>query len=150
MPEHSDHADATDDVKTDRERDVGGELGWSNTPARILGTDLYMWQKLLRSGCGVVSGTQPTALKFPSLLRPGWPVQRRADELADWGRRVADREWRATFVEEVLDYAVRERARLHTLTPRSRIIRLIIRLGLFHPIYRLRNAARAVVARATR
>jgi hypothetical protein len=125
-------------------------VGWSTTPAKILGTDIYMWQKLLRSGCGVLTGTQPTVLNFPSPLRPGWPMGRRADELADWSRRIAQPEWRAMFVQEVLDYVVRDRARLHARAPRSRTIALLARIGLFRPMYRLRTVARGVFARATR
>jgi glycosyltransferase involved in cell wall biosynthesis len=122
-------------------------VGWSTTPARILGADLHMWQKLLRSEGRGVSGSRPTVLVFPSPDRPGWLAQRRADELAEWGTRVADPEWRATFVEGVLDYAVRDWARLRTLTPRGRILGLLVRLGLFVPIFRFRKAARAVFAR---
>ncbi len=125
-------------------------VGWSTTPAEVLGTDIYMWQKLLRSGCGVLTGTQPTVLNFPSPLREGWPVQRRADELAGWAHRLVVPGWRATFIEEVLDYAVRERARAHTRAPRSRIIGLLARVGLFRPLYRARKAARAVFARGAR
>lgn len=125
-------------------------VGWSTTPPRTVAADLFMWQKLLRSERRVVSGTRPTVLAFPSPLRPGWSPERRAQELGDWGRRVADPEWRARFAGEVLDYVVRDRARLSTATPRARIIWLAVRLGLYQPIYRARKAARAVLARLAR
>ena len=125
-------------------------IGWSTTPRAIAGTDLYMWQKLIRSGCGVASGTQPTVLVFPSPNRTGWTLEARVQELATWRQRLGDPGRRASFREETLDYFVRERARSFSQTPRARALRLLARFRFLNSVRRLRKAARGVLARATR
>jgi GalNAc5-diNAcBac-PP-undecaprenol beta-1,3-glucosyltransferase len=86
--------------------------GWSTTPPGIY-TDLFMWQKLLRQPrCRVQSGTLPTLLLFPSRGRRDSTINERVEELARWASKVADERWRQDFVTEVLDSAVRDRARI--------------------------------------
>jgi hypothetical protein len=125
-------------------------LGWSTTPARLTGTTTYMWQKLLVSGCGVWSGTQPTVLVFPSSERAGWPIERRVRELEPWRQHLREPDWLASFQEQTLDHIVRERARALSVTPRARTIGLLARTRLLNPIRRLRKAARRVFARGAR
>lgn len=125
-------------------------LGWSTTPTGLTGTTTYMWQKLLRSGCGVVSGTQPTVLVFPSSERTGWPIERRVHELEPWRQHVGEPVWLATFQDQTLDHIVRERARELSVTPRARFIGLLARTRLLNPLRRVRKVAKAVCARAVR
>jgi glycosyltransferase involved in cell wall biosynthesis len=125
-------------------------VGWSTTPARISATDIYMWQKLLKSGSLAVSGTQPTALVFPSPDRRGWSSEQRVEELARWRQVVADPGRRVSFVEKTLDYVARERARVFTVTPRARAVALLAQLRLLERVDRARKAAKAVFARGAR
>lgn len=125
-------------------------IGWSTTPARQAGTTTYMWKKLLESGCGVMSGTQPTVLVFPSSERRGWSLERRVQELEPWHKHVADPSWVASFRDRTLDHFVRERALALSVTPRARTIGLLARTRLLNPIRRLRTAARGVFARGER
>jgi hypothetical protein len=65
--------------------------GWRTTPDGTP-TDLYMWQQILAvPNCRAVSGSQPTALHFPSPLRQGWSIEKRLAELDSWGARLGDR-----------------------------------------------------------
>jgi glycosyltransferase involved in cell wall biosynthesis len=125
-------------------------VGWSTTPRHVEATDAYMWQKLLVSTHGALSGTRPTVIVFPSPERRGWPMERRAEELAEWRGRIADPGWRAGFVETTLAHVVRERARLVSLSPRSRGLSALARLRLLRDLDRARKAAKAVFAQEGR
>jgi len=125
-------------------------IGWSAAPRRVSDTAGFMWQKLIRSGCGLVSESQPTVLVFPSVERVGWVVARRVEEMALWQRKTAEPGWRETFLAEALDYVVRDRARAASVTPRANMYRLLARLKLLNPIRRARTAAKGVFARPRR
>ena len=85
--------------------------GWTTSPPGSP-SDLVMWSKFLAEpGVRAVSGTRPTVLFFPSILRRGWTADEREAELAVWAERARDPAWRAEFVLEVLDDAVRLSAR---------------------------------------
>jgi hypothetical protein len=125
-------------------------IGWSTTPMATGGTDTYMWQKLLASGCRAMSGTQPTVLVFPSPLRLGWSIERRVEELSQWRRQVEAPEWRTSFVETTLDQVVRRRASELSTSPSAWLFRLLARTRLLNSVRRLRKAARGVFARGAR
>lgn len=125
-------------------------VGWAAAPPRVSDTAGFMWQKLIKSGCGMVSDSRPTVLVFPSPDRVGWPIERRVQEMADWRSKIAEPGWRVSFNQQVLDYVVRERARAASLTPRAYLRRLLARLRLLNQMRRLRKAAKGVFARATR
>jgi GalNAc5-diNAcBac-PP-undecaprenol beta-1,3-glucosyltransferase len=125
-------------------------VGWSTPPPRVTGSTTYMWQKLLTSGCGAVSGSKPTLLVFPSPDREGWPIEQRVEELAMWRRRSSDAVWRLSFQAQVIEYLVHERARAASETPRARLYGLLARLRLLNQVRRLRKAAKAVIARGAR
>jgi GalNAc5-diNAcBac-PP-undecaprenol beta-1,3-glucosyltransferase len=85
--------------------------GWHTTP---LGTGpiLGLWlQFLALPGCRVVSGSQPTVLKFQSNDRARWDVERRVSEMDLWIKTLSDEEGRSRFRADVFDAVVRDRAR---------------------------------------
>ena len=125
-------------------------MGWSTTPRAIGGTDTHMWQKLLRSGCGAMSGTQPTALVFPSPYRTGWPIERRVEELSRWREDVEAPAWRSAFVDRTLDRMVRKRAAELSGTPAGLLFGLLAQTRLLNPLRRVRKAAKDVSARVKR
>jgi glycosyltransferase involved in cell wall biosynthesis len=87
-------------------------VGWSAAPTGT-GTDLYMWQKLLRlPGVRAKSGTRPTAVHFPSPQRSDWTLDERVAELELWARRASDPAERRELVGEVLDAIVLEAAEI--------------------------------------
>lgn len=84
--------------------------GWRTTPNGSF-SDLYMWQQFLADPrCRAVSGTRLTALNFPSTRRTNWTTDERCIELDRWSRQLTDPVWLESFVLEVLDCVVRDRA----------------------------------------
>ena len=128
--------------------------GWTTTPSGWVGTDVYMWRKLLGSGVAVAGCTRPTVLVFPSPDRRGWASERRVEELGLWRKRIADPTWRGEFSGTVLAYFVGMRARERSRRGVARMLSAAARVRLLAPVLassvRLRSAARAAVARARR
>jgi GalNAc5-diNAcBac-PP-undecaprenol beta-1,3-glucosyltransferase len=76
--------------------------GWATTPPQEW-TDLYMWRKFFRtSELTGISGVLPTAVTFPSPVRPGWSTAQRVLELERWTCRLASPEGRQKFEREAL------------------------------------------------
>lgn len=83
-------------------------LGWQTTDMH---TDLFMWRQLIgEPDMRSVSGTEPTALHYPSPARNGWSIEQRVDELRVWYARITEPEARARFMRDVMENAVRRRA----------------------------------------
>jgi len=128
--------------------------GWTTTPPGWIGTDVFMWRKLLSSGTAAVSGTRPTVLVFPSPDRKGWSNERRVDELRRWSTEVGGPQPRARLMEGVLDHVVRVRARERSRRAVARVLAVAARIRILAPALsasvRLRSAARGVAARGRR
>ena len=74
-------------------------------------TDLFLWRQLIgEPEWRSVSGTEPTALHYPSPARNGWSIEQRVDELRVWYARINEPEARARFMHDVMENAVRRRA----------------------------------------
>jgi glycosyltransferase involved in cell wall biosynthesis len=88
--------------------------GWRTTPPDIY-TDLYMWQQFLSDrDCRVASGHQPTVLHFPSPWRTEWNIDERVAELAEWSGKLQDDAWARDWIQDVLAFVSRDRARLES------------------------------------
>ena len=128
--------------------------GWTTTPPGWIGTDVYMWRKLLAAGVSAVSGTRPTVLVFPSPDRKGWPNERRVEELRRWRAQLADAGGRSRLGDMVLAHVVRARARDRSRRGVARLLSLAARGRILRPALaasvRLRSAARAAAARGRR
>ena len=74
-------------------------------------TDLFLWRQLIgEADMRSVSGTEPTAIHYPSPARNGWSIEQRVDELRVWYERITEPEARARFMKDVMENAVRRRA----------------------------------------
>ena len=83
-------------------------VGWQTSDTH---TDLFMWQQLIgEPEMRPVSGTEPTALHYPSSPRKGWLIDQRVDELKEWYARIFEPEARARFMRDVMENVVRGRA----------------------------------------
>ena len=83
-------------------------LGWQTTD---MPTDLFMWQQLIgEPEMHSVSGTEPTALHYPSPARKGWSLEQRVEELRQWYGRIIEPENRARFMRDAMENAVGQRA----------------------------------------
>jgi len=85
--------------------------GWRTTPEGIF-TDHYMWQQFLaHPECRAASSDRPTILYLPRGGHPGWPVERRLTELADWHRKLSQREGLESFTSRLVKAARRHERR---------------------------------------
>jgi len=81
-------------------------VGWSPAPADVW-PDLHMWRKFLALP-GLTCGTRVafTGVHFPSSLRRDWSLEKRADEMRGWARRIADPAARDGIVQQLLRYMI--------------------------------------------
>ena len=81
--------------------------GWRPKPPGVP-SDLHMWRRFLEEpSCRAVSSALPTVLNFPAPDRRGWPPERRAAELESHLGSFSDPGWRATFMADLVEIAVR-------------------------------------------
>lgn len=87
-------------------------FGWRTTPTGIE-TDRYMWTQFLsQAECTTATSTRPTILYFKRGNHPGWPTERRLEELRKWTVLAEDPSWVTHFEESVRDAAIRNRGEL--------------------------------------
>jgi len=81
--------------------------GWAPAPPEARWSDQHMWRKFLALP-GVACGTRVafTGVHFPSSLRRDWSLEKRADEMRGWARRIADPAARDGIVQQLLRYMI--------------------------------------------
>ena len=100
--------------------------GWRPAPATVA-SDLYMYRQFLSDEtCRATSGYRPTALVLPNPARRTWPVERRLEEIGDWGRRMAEPGFELAWHREIvadLDRQVQWFEATRTWRVRERVMR---------------------------
>ena len=72
-----------------------------------------MWQQFLSDpSCRAVSGAHSTVVHFPSTLRSEMTLEDRVAEIELWAERMAHEDWRQWYEDAVLDFLVRDHARV--------------------------------------
>ena len=95
------------------------DIGWSAAPEGTH-TDLYMWQKVLSvPGVRARSTHRPTALHFPTSFYGHWKSQEKVRVLDRWLNYVRDPDWRIQWLQKVVEFTSRFRARTEFLGPQT-------------------------------
>jgi hypothetical protein len=120
-------------------------VGWSPAPP-TMSTDLHMWQKFLRRE-GLRFGTRQvaTSLKFAAPGRRGWPMERRAAEIAGWVARLerCDEDGALQLVNRAMfDTAAQHARREQRLRAKLAAMRSTASWRLTRPFRRLRRLFR--------
>ena len=85
-------------------------FGWRTAPKGIY-SDLYMWQQFLsHPGCKPVSGFVPTLFYFPSPQRKKWSIEKRAQELEKYSKKIKSLAFIKQYRQEFLEKEIRNNA----------------------------------------
>src|SRR3989344_1237394 len=85
-------------------------FGWRTAPKGIY-RDLYMCQQFLsHPACKPVSGFVPTLFYFPSPSRRKWSIQKRAQELESWSKKLKNLAFIKQYRHEFLEKEIRNNA----------------------------------------